>query len=370
MQVSGQVRSVSGATANVGSRYQLGECASLAFKPRLVLSVGSKGAVVASKARAASKGKAKARRAVVSGPAEMRDGGHPALSAHLEMDPGSANNQKATVALPLSLALDPDNANGLCEPADAAADKCPAASIVGSVSAVSPLLTGKVAGPVYFVRGERTDAKSGRIIKTLPKLFVPLTASDYPGLKVDLHASSDVVDERLVTTFDNVPDVPISSFDLKIDGGAHGILVVSNTNMCQSTQYNDNVLVAQSNKRYSTRTGIATACPLAVVKSSRSGGVLNLTVGGVAPGKVTVTGKGLAKKSKTIPVAKPLGGGSAVTVSATTHTSVAVPLTKAVRRSLAAGRNVKVKVIVAFKAQGATRTAKTSKTLTIHGTKK
>jgi hypothetical protein len=373
LRVGGQVRSAQGKAVDVGSRFQLGECASLAFAPKLALSVGSKGAAVASKAkaRAATKSKAKARRAAVSGPVEMRDGGHPALSAHLEMDPNSANNQKATVALPLALALDPDNANGLCEPVDAAADKCPAASIVGSVSAVSPLLTGKVAGPVYFVRGERTDPKSGRIIRTLPRLFVPLTASDYPGVKIDLHASSDVVDERLVTTFDNLPDVPISSFDLKIDGGAHGILVVSNTNMCDSTQYNDNAFTAQSNKRYSTRTGIATACPLAIVKSSRSGGALNLTVGGLAPGKVTVTGKGLSKKTKTIPVAKPLvDDDSGVTVSATTHTSVAVPLSKEVRRSLAGGHNIKVKVTVAFRAQGAAKTTKTTKTLTIHGTKK
>jgi hypothetical protein len=369
-QVQATLGAISGATAQQSVRFQVGDCASLAFAPRLALSVGTK-AKAASKVKAVSKAKVKARKAATaSGPAELRDGGHPALTAHLEMDPNSANNQKATVTLPKALALDPDNANALCEPVDAAADRCPAGSIVGSVSAVSPLLMGKVSGPVYFVRGERKDPKSGRTIRTLPKLYVPLTASDYPGVRIDLHASSDVVDERLVTTFANLPDVPISSFDLKIDGGKNGILVVSNTDMCQSTQYSDNTFTAQSNKRYSAKMGIATACPLAVVKSSRSGGALNLTIGGLAPGKVTVTGKGLAKKAKTIPIAKPTGDNDNATISATTHTSVAVSLSRSVRRALAAGRNVKVKVTVAFKAQGTKTTVKTTKTITIHATKK
>ena len=216
------------------------------------------------------------------------------------------------------------------------ADKCPAASIVGSVSAVSPLLSGKVAGPVYFVRGERTDPKSGRTIRTLPKLFVPLTAADYPGVKIDLHASSEVVDERLVTTFDNLPDVPISSFDLKIDGGEHGILVVSNTNMCGSTQYNDNVFTAQSNKRYAQDgDGDGMSAGDREVQPLRPRAEPHRRWGGAGQGHDH--GQGVGKKAKTIPVGKPSGEeGSAVTVSATTHTSVAVPLSKATRRALAA----------------------------------
>jgi hypothetical protein len=105
---------------------------------------------------------------------------------------------------------------------------------------------------------------------------------------------------------------------------------------------------------------------------------MNLTLGGLAPGKVTVTGKGLSKKVKRIPVAKPRvddegRSSTTVTVSATTHTKMALRLSRSVRRSLAAGRNVKVKVTVAFKAQGAkstTKTTKTTKTITIHGAKR
>ncbi|MES1193457.1 MAG: hypothetical protein ABUM26_03975, partial [Solirubrobacterales bacterium] len=281
-----------------------------------------------------------------------------------------------TVTLPKSMALDPDNANGLCEPVDAARDACPANSIVGNVTATTPLIGGTVDGPVYFVRGERTDPKSGRIIKTLPKLFVPLRSSENPALKIELRASSDVDDDdRLVTTFDNLPDVAISTFDLNINGGKNGILVVSNTNACSATQYADSAFVGQSGRRYDGKIGLDTACPLGVAKSSHSAGALRLTLGGLAPGKVTVTGTGLRQKSKTIPIAGPKvvdesKSGTEVTVSATTHTSVALPLSKAARRSLARGRNVKVKVTVGFKAQGATKTTKATKTITIHGAKK
>jgi hypothetical protein len=126
------------------------------------------------------------------------------------------------------MALDPDNANALCEPADAAADRCPAASIVGRARAVS-ILHEPLTGPVYFVRGERRDPRTGRVIRTLPRLSVPLTGE---GVRIKLNATSQVVDDRLVTTFDGLPDVPLQSFGLDIDGGAHGILVVSGTDLC------------------------------------------------------------------------------------------------------------------------------------------
>jgi hypothetical protein len=360
--VDGVLGSAAGQSAAVSVRFQAGGCADLKFDPQLAMRVGVKrsgGTFVAAKT-----------------PAEMRDGGHPALSARVAMGPGRANNRRATVTLPKSMALDPDNANGLCEPVDAARDTCPAASIVGNVTAVTPLIGGTADGPVYFVRGERTDPKSGRIIKTLPKLFVPLRSSENPKLKIELRASSDVDgDDRLVTTFDNLPDVAISTFDLNINGGKNGILVVSNTDVCSATQYADSAFVGQSDKRYDGKIGLDTACPLGVVKSSHSAGALKLTLGGLAPGKVTVSGKGVTKKSKSIRAIGPKTvdqsrSGTEVTVSATTHTSVALPLSKANRRALARGRDVKVKVTVAFKAQGATKTTKTTKTVTIHGAKK
>jgi hypothetical protein len=336
-QLSADIVGLQGQRVAVASPFQVGECAALAFTPKLSLRVGTSG-----------------QKAAV--PAEMKDGGHPALTARLTMPTGQANNRKAVVALPLALALDPDNANGLCEPSDAAAEKCPEKSIVGSAQAVSPLLAGKVSGPVYFVRGERTDPKSGRIIKTLPKLFIPLTASDYPGLQINLHASSEVRDDRLVTTFDNLPDVPISTFDLTINGGKHGILVVSNTNVCNATQHADADFGGQNGSVAELKTPFATSCGLAVRSSSRSGSTLKVAVTGVGAGKVSVSGKGLAKTIRSL--------------KASTSVTVAVPIKKAARTALARGRDVAIKVTVAYTPTGAKKATKATKTITIHGAKK
>ena len=226
--IGGVLHSVAGTTAQVASRFQVGGCEGLDLRPKLKLTLTGRAQTAASKrsARSAKLTTRVAKKAAATPKSlGLTDGGHPDLDAHLTMAPGGANLKQATVALPLTMALDPDNANGLCEPAAAAANTCPAASIVGNVTAISPILPDPLTGPVYFVRGERTDAK-GKVRKTLPKLYVPLTGTN--GVRVDLHASSDVNSlGQLVTTFDNIPDAPVSDFRLHISGGQHGILVVT-----------------------------------------------------------------------------------------------------------------------------------------------
>jgi hypothetical protein len=329
--VAAGVQSIGGASAQVASRFAVSGCASLGLRSKLTMALSGKG--------------------------QTTDGKHPALSAKLtQLWTDQANLRTAQVKLPLSLALDPDNANGLCEPTDAAANRCPAASIVGHVKALSPILAGQLSGPVYFVRGERRDPRSGRIIKTLPKLYVPLTASDYPGLRIDLHANSEVdeKDARLVTTFDQIPDAPVSDVWLDITGGEHGILVVSGADICKNTQIADATFTGQNRKVLRYGTSVSTPCKLGVVASSHTSKALRVTVGGIGAGKVTVSGKGLKTTSRKIKVA--------------TAATLSVPLSKASRARLAKHRNVKVKVKVAFAPQGK-KTVKVTKTLIIHGAK-
>ena len=114
-------------------RFQVGECGSLALKPTLALTLSGKGHTI--------------------------DGKHPAVTAMLSQPAGQANLKKVRVALPLSLALDPDNANGLCEFVDGskATPTCPKASIVGTATATTPILNEPLSGPVYFVKNQRKD---------------------------------------------------------------------------------------------------------------------------------------------------------------------------------------------------------------------
>jgi hypothetical protein len=272
----GTLSAAGGQSAPVNVRFQVGDCANLALKPGLALSLSGKG--------------------------QTTDGKHPAVTATLTQPfGGQANLKKVRVALPLSLALDPDNANGLCEFVDGSkvTPTCPKSSIVGTATAVTPILDESLSGPVYFVKNVRRDPKSGREIKTLPKLVIPLTGQN--GVKLTLTGTSEVDDEQLVTTFDNIPDAPVSSFKLNIIGGKGGILAVSGADICKATQIADQQVDGQNAKRADTDVFIQTpSCPLKVLSKKVGKSSVAIKVGGLGAGKITVTGKGIKKTTKTI----------------------------------------------------------------------
>jgi hypothetical protein len=278
-QITADIRSTAGTSVGRTARYQVGECAALALKPSLGLTLSGKG--------------------------QTKDGGHPAITAALTQPAGQANLKKVRVALPLSLALDPDNSrsDGLCSFVEGSkpAPQCPASSVVGRATATTPILGEPLSGPVYFTKNERKDPKSGRSIKTLPKLVIPLVGQN--GVKLTLTGTSAVVDDQLVTTFDNIPDAPVSSFKLDITGGKKGILVISGdkADICASTQIAEQQIDGQNNKSADTDVFIQTpSCPIKVISKKVTAKAVTLKVGGLGAGKVTVTGKGIKKTVKTI----------------------------------------------------------------------
>ena len=277
--IAATLQSANGQSAPINVRFQVGECAALDLTPSLALSLSGKG--------------------------QNKDGGHPAVSATLTQPGGQANLKKVRVALPLSLALDPDNAasDDLCSFAESSKPdpKCPASSVVGKATAVSSILNEPLTGPVFFAKNERKDPKSGRSIKTTPKLVIPLTGEN--GVKLTLTGASTVTDDQLVTTFDNIPDAQVSSFKMDITGGKKGILVVSGTkaDICTSTQIAKQEIQGQNNKTANTDISIQTpSCPLKVISKKTTKTSVTVKVAGLGAGKVTITGKGIKKTSKTI----------------------------------------------------------------------
>ena len=49
---------------------------------------------------------------------------------------------------------------------------------------------------------------------------------------LDLRATTDVIDDKLVSTFPTIPDAPVSRFELNLNGGEKGILVAVQ-NICR-----------------------------------------------------------------------------------------------------------------------------------------
>jgi hypothetical protein len=230
-EITAAIQSTAGAVANVSSRFQVADCAALPFAPKMAIRLTNR--------------------------SQTTDGRHPGLDVFVTQSSGQANLKKVVAKLPLSLALDPENAQSLCEYADGLKDNCPPSSEIGTAEVVTPLLKKHLYGKVYFVRGVRFNSK-GRAIRTLPTLLIPLRGE----INLDLRASSTVDREgRLVTTFDNVPDAAISGFRMQLRGGKHGILVVTDgKNVCTGTQTTDVESDGQNGKTHDFAVKMTTPC--------------------------------------------------------------------------------------------------------------
>lgn len=230
-RIKAALTSAAGATSEVVQRFQVGDCRAMRFRPRLKLSL--------------------------LGRRQTSDGEHPRLRAVLRQRAGQANLKRVAVKLPLSLALDPDNARSLCEFEDGLKVSCPASSIIGKARAITPMLNRPLEGPVYFVKGVRIDPRTGRRIRTLPTLLIPLRGE----VAIDLRAATDVRRGKLVTTFAAVPDAPIRRFDLTLKGKRGGVLVVTAPTICRGKQVAGVKIDGQNGRRADSAVRMRTPCP-------------------------------------------------------------------------------------------------------------
>jgi hypothetical protein len=235
MAITGQLTSTGGMSDAVSSRFQVGGCQALGFTPKLKMALTGKG--------------------------KTRSGDHPALVSTLTQPFGQANIHNVRVALPLSLALDPNNSSHVCPYATAQAVHggpvgCTASTIVGHATAVTPLLSEPLSGPVYLVQGIRYS--HGVAIHTLPSLLIPLRGQ----IALDLRAQSSVSGGKLVTTFPTIPDAPVSKFTLQINGGRKGILVITGRgrSICGKPQVTNATLKGQNGKKETPAIRMSTPC--------------------------------------------------------------------------------------------------------------
>jgi hypothetical protein len=136
---------------------------------------------------------------------------------------------------------------------------CPKRTLVGKALALTRILPTPLEGNVYLVQGERKN-KQGQILRTLPKLLIPLRG-DHVAINLVAQTSVDRT-EHLVTTFLAVPDAAIRSFKLTITGGKRGILVVTGSkSLCAGPQVGDVVAIAHNGKQRSDAVAMSTtAC--------------------------------------------------------------------------------------------------------------
>jgi hypothetical protein len=247
-QVGATLKSTQGAAVDRGAGLRFDGCEALPFAPRMSMRL--------------------------TGSRQMRSGGHPGLRVRVTQGDREANIGAARVQLPLSLALDPANARTVCGYEAGLRADCPAASRIGRATAVSPALNEPLTGPVYFVQGIRIHPRTGARIRTLPSLLATLRGE----VAIDLRGTTDVEGLRLVSTFERVPDAPVSRFDMTLEGGRGGILVATGRRgICARSRVSDVRLTGHNAKQAVSRLRMAAPCKRPALKLERvreSGGRL------------------------------------------------------------------------------------------------
>jgi uncharacterized repeat protein (TIGR01451 family) len=237
MAIGAKLSSAQGASATASSSYQVTNCAALGFKPAFSVSTSAK----TSRLNGAS------------------------LDARLtypkDAQGNEANIAKVKVDLPKQLPSRLTTLQKACPAAVFAANpaNCPAGSTIGIAKATTPILPETLMGPVYFV------SHGG---EAFPDLVVVLQGN---GVRVDLRAGTFISKEGITSsTFKQVPDVPINSFELYLPEGTNSALA-AHGNLCTTKLAMPTLFVAQNGAEIHESTKIAvTGCPKA--KTARKAG--------------------------------------------------------------------------------------------------
>jgi hypothetical protein len=188
---------------DLSSRYQAANCLNLGFKPRLSLKLNG----------------------------GTKRGGHPALRAVLNANPGDANIGSAVVTLPTSAFLDQAHIRTICTRVQFAAKACPKGAEYGYAKATTPLLDEALEGPVYLRSSNHK----------LPDLVAAL----HGIVDVNVVGRIDSFHGGIRSSFETVPDAPVTSFVLTMQGAKKG-LVVNSRDLCARPAKADALFTGQN----------------------------------------------------------------------------------------------------------------------------
>ena len=232
---SGTAYGSEGGQGPLESHFQMGSCRSLLFQPDFKVSTSGK----TSRADGASL----AVKIV-----------YPTGNLGANQASSQSNIQSVKVELPKRLPSRLTTLQKACTAAqfDANPAGCPAASVVGRATAVTPVLPVPLTGPAYFVSNGN---------ESFPNLIVVLQ-----GYGVTIHlVGSTFINKAGITssTFKQVPDVPIGSFELTLPEGPFSALA-ANGNLCKGKLAMPTEFIGQNGAEIHESTAITvTGCPKA-----------------------------------------------------------------------------------------------------------
>jgi hypothetical protein len=223
--------STTGGVAKLQNRFQVGGCKGLDFEPTLKLSFSG----------------------------QTRRLGFPAIKAVLTQPAGeNANVAAATVILPKGMLIANSHINNPCTrvqfnstPVPGAG--CPPKSVLGTAKVWTPLLEAPEEGKVYF--------RSNGGERQLPDLAVALRGRIPLQLLgfVDSVGKKGAEVRRVRSRFLNLPDAPVSRFELELSGGKKGLLENS-VNLCKAGDRAQFQLTGQNGKSHDTEPKVQVSC--------------------------------------------------------------------------------------------------------------
>jgi hypothetical protein len=231
LSVGGVITSTQGVQAAVSSRFQAANCAALPFAPRFS----------------------------ASAPAATSRNNGAALDVKVGYPQGAqANIHSVKVTLPKQLPARLSTVQQACPAATFEANpaSCGEGALIGTGTASTPIFAAPLTGPAYLV------SHGG---ESFPDVVVVLQGQ---GVTVDLVGNVFIAKSGATSaTFANVPDAPITAFDLSLPEGPHsGLSAVGS--LCAEPLTMPTTITGQNGAQLTQTTKIAVSgCPKAKKKS-------------------------------------------------------------------------------------------------------
>jgi hypothetical protein len=236
MSLVGTVQLNEGGSSTITTPFQVTNCAALGFAPKFAVSTSAK--------------------------TSRLDGASLNVKLTYPSAPfgSQANVRQVKVELPRQLPSRLPTLQKACTAAQFGANPagCPPASIVGYAKAITPLLPVPLEGPAYFVSNGSA---------AFPNLIMVLQGY---GVTIDLVGDTFISKAGITSsTFNAVPDAPISSFELNLPAGKYSALAGLG-NLCKQKLTMPTEFTAQNGATHNQTTKIAvTGCGKAKTKTTK-----------------------------------------------------------------------------------------------------
>ncbi len=272
-ETESKVTSTLGTTVPALSPFQVEGCSSLPFKPGFTASTSGK----ASKANGAS------------------------LVTTITSTPGQSNIKSVLVQLPRQLPSRLTTLQKACllKTFEENPYNCSKESMVGTATAVTPVLPNVMKGPAILV---------SRAGEEFPSLELVLEADN---VRVIVQGKTHIAKGITTTNFAATPDVPVSSITVNLPLGPFSALALERTGgthatkLCTEKLVMPTTITGQNGVVVKQNTIIAPSeCGVQILKQKVAGDAVYVTVQTYSAGRVTLSGSGLSTTRKTFTGAK------------------------------------------------------------------